>query len=103
MLAHALAGSAKRRVLPDALKRTRATPAQGQLARLNRIRNVAVAFAVAPRPRPKIAGTRILSVDDVIATGAAIRACSRALLATGAATVVVVTVARVVKGDPKVI
>ena len=74
------------------LVRVRATPPQhGDAAA--RQRNVQKAFAV--RRPGRIAGKRVLLVDDVFTTGATANACAAALLAAGAAAVGVLTLARV--------
>lgn len=99
-LARHVGGLAAVPVLHGALTRARATPAQGRLGRLARMRNVARAFAVPERARARIVGRHIVLIDDVFTTGATADACCRALLAAGAARVDVLTVARVVQdGD----
>jgi ComF family protein len=80
--------------LPVALARTRDTPRQATLDRDARRANVDGAF-VARQPA-RIAGKRVLLVDDVRTTGATLRACERALLEAGAAAVAVAVVARAV-------
>jgi ComF family protein len=70
------------------LRRVRATAAQSGLASRERARNVDGAFAVVPRRRARVAGRRVLCVDDVMTTGATLSACARALLHAGAAEVV---------------
>lgn len=75
-----------------ALERRRATLSQAGLTPHQRRRNLRDAFLV-PRP-DRIAGRHVLLVDDVYTTGATARACSRALVAAGAASVFVATVAR---------
>lgn len=78
-----------------ALKRVRATASQVGLSFDERRRNVDGAFAVSPRRREKIAGRRVLLVDDVVTTGATANACAAALKAAGARGVDVVSLARV--------
>jgi ComF family protein len=83
-------------VAAHALERTVATPAQTGLSAEERRRNVRGVFA-APRPA-RVAGQRVLLVDDVLTTGATADACARALMRAGAAEVGVLTVARAIAG-----
>jgi ComF family protein len=99
LLAQALAQATGRVCVPDLLARTRRTPSQGHLGRAERHKNVAGAFRARARYRDRIAGKRILIVDDVLTTGATARASTKALLAAGAAAVDVVTLARVVRAE----
>ena len=99
LLAHALTAGAEGTCIPDLLRRTRRTPSQGRLGRGERQKNVAGAFRVRDRYRPRIEGRRVLLVDDVLTTGATARACAKALLAAGASAVDVVTLARVVRAE----
>ncbi|MBL8837024.1 MAG: ComF family protein [Alphaproteobacteria bacterium] len=84
-------------VIPDLLLRRRATASQGHLSRRERARNVARAFAVRPRHAARLAGSRVLLVDDVLTTGATVGECAKVLRDAGAARVDVVTLARVVR------
>lgn len=86
-------------VVPDALVRTRRTPAQGHMDREQRRRNVAGAFAVPESRQPLITGRRVLLVDDVLTTGATMGECVRMLTKAGAAAVDVLTLGRVVFGE----
>lgn len=74
---------------PTALVRIRDTATQAELGRAERLDNVAGAFAATSR----LAGRRILLVDDVTTTGATLRACSEAARRAGAVGVVTATVA----------
>lgn len=76
-----------------ALRRQRSTLPQTDLGAGARRRNVRGAFVVA-RPRA-VSGRHVLLIDDVFTTGATVSECARTLLAGGAATVGVLTVARV--------
>jgi ComF family protein len=83
---------------PLALSRSRATQSQGAMASAKaRRRNVQRAFTV-PDPA-RVAGKRILLLDDVLTTGATAEACARALKRAGAAEVHALALARVVKAS----
>lgn len=95
-LAHALARASGRPVSDCALLRARRTPSQGRMSRSQRARNVQGAFRIDAGRRAEIAGRRVLLVDDVLTSGATAAACTRALLRAGAASVDLLTLARVV-------
>ncbi len=97
LLALAVARAAGRTCIPDLLIRRRRTPPQGELGRRARWRNVRGAFAVNRRYEPAVAGARVILVDDVFTTGATARHCARTLRAAGAASVDVLTLARVIR------
>ena len=80
---------------PDAVIRKRATATQGGRSGSGRRRNVAGVFAVSPSWSRRVAGKRILLVDDVLTIGATVEGCARALKAGGAARVDVAVIARV--------
>jgi len=84
-------------VVQDLLIRRKRTPAQGRLGRAARRRNVRGAFKVHPNRLKDIDGRRVLLIDDVMTTGATVRACAKALLKRGAGAVDVLTLARVVR------
>ena len=81
-------------VAGDALKRVKATLQQVGLTASERALNVQGSFAVADRSR--VAGRRLILIDDVLTSGATIDACARALNRAGAAAVDVLVFARVV-------
>ena len=82
-------------VLGRALIRARPTQPQTDLDAAARRANVRNAFRV-PRPGA-VRGRRLLLIDDVLTTGATVAAAAAALRAAGAATVGVLTLARVVQ------
>lgn len=85
--------------LYNALVRTRYTPPQAGLNYKQRIKNVTGAFQVIAKYRFRIKGKRIILIDDVLTTGATVKACARALLKVGAQRVDVLTLGQTVKGD----
>jgi ComF family protein len=97
LLAQALGRATELPVVPDLLLRRRNTPSQGHLSADQRARNVAGAFAVHRRQRQRLAGARVLLIDDVMTTGATAAACTRTLRRAGAKQVRVLTLARVVR------
>lgn len=92
LLARALAKESSLTLLADGLTRTRHTPQQAGLTRIQRQKNVKGAFAV--RDKTLIQNRSILLIDDVMTTGATLNACTEILLKAGAAQVNVLTLAR---------
>jgi ComF family protein len=82
---------------PLALERIRSTRRQVGLTALQREENVRGAFRVPGATRSRIAGLPVLLVDDVYTSGATAKAATRALLRGGAASVDVLTFARVMR------
>lgn len=84
------APSSTLRLRPGLLRRTRHTESQFLLSPTERRTNVRGAFQV----QGSVAGLHILLVDDIYTTGTTARECTRTLLAAGAASVRVATLAR---------
>ncbi len=99
LLAARLARAVGKPHLPDLLRRRRATPPLGEAGAAERASLVSGAFSVSRRGTARIAGRRVLLVDDVLTSGATASACAEALLAAGAAAVDVLAAARV--PDPR--
>lgn len=98
-LARALCRAAHRgdTFAPDLLTRARRTPSQDGRSRAARLANVAGAFTLSKRWRGRVAGRRVLLVDDVMTTGATLSACALVLRDAGARGVDVITLTRVAR------
>lgn len=79
----------------DTLIRRKDTPQQVGLTREARARNMVGAFAVPTRRKGRIAGKRLVLVDDVFTSGATLQAAARVLKRAGAANVDILVFARV--------
>lgn len=95
LLANCIARTTKKQACMQALSRTRATQSQGHLNHKERRNNVAGAFMVPERQKPKIRNATIVLIDDVMTTGATLDECAKTLLAAGAKKVHALTLARV--------
>lgn len=95
LLAKALAVRLQMSWAPDVLQRVRPTPSLDGLDRQQRAAALADAIRVHPRRRHRIAVRPVLLVDDVMTSGATLAACTEACKDAGAASVRVVTLARV--------
>ena len=82
------------RCLVQGLIRWRDTAAQSGLSRQERLRNLNQAFMVPPQSAQRLRGARVVLVDDVMTTGATLRACTLALVSAGVLNVDVVVLAR---------
>lgn len=80
---------------PLLLRRVRRTRPQVGLSRPERAENLQGALRVDPARAPALAGRAVVLVDDVLTTGATADAAAGALLRAGAASVDVLTFARV--------
>jgi ComF family protein len=99
LLARALSRLSGAPAALDALRRIRATVPLADLGAAARAEVVAGAFALRPGRLDRVAGRRVLLVDDVLTSGATCSACARVLLEAGAAGVDVLVAARV--PDPR--
>ncbi|MEO0823245.1 MAG: ComF family protein [Pseudomonadota bacterium] len=99
-LARALAGLTEgAEYAPQLLRRVRATPSQEGRNREERFANLDRAFAPARGAAARIAGRRILLVDDVLTTGATLGSAAKALQSAGAGQIDVAVIALAGSGD----
>ena len=87
-------------VIKNALIRHKATRSQGHLHREERADNVKDAFIIKEKHKPLITGKTLILIDDVYTSGATAKECTKHLLENGAASVHILTIARVGRSDP---
>jgi ComF family protein len=95
LLARVVARQLRLPLLPAAaLQRTRATPSQSGLHRVERRENMRGAFSAKRSAKHPSLPQGVLLIDDVMTTGATLDACAQALMAAGVREVIALTVAR---------
>jgi ComF family protein len=101
LLAAPVAAAVGARPAGRALRRVRQDASQSALSAAARRDNVAGMFA----PGPDAVWGTVLLVDDVFSTGATAAACAQALVAAGAARVIVLTLARAIlaRNPPEIV
>ena len=99
VLALAIGRLAGRRVLPDALIRTRHTAPLDKKSPEERAREVTGSLLLRPSRLKEILAGNVLLIDDVMTSGATANACAAVLLAADAKAVDVLVAARV--PDPR--
>lgn len=99
LLAQAIAAKSGKKHIPDALLRIRQTPPQNGLNAKERNKNVQGAFTVNGDHTSALHDRNILLIDDVFTTGATLNECARILKQAKAATVNVLTIARVTREE----
>ena len=99
LLARVISRLSRVPVQPNALVRIRATASLGDKSAEARAAEVQRAFAVRPSCLQRIAGARVLLIDDVMTSGATANECAAVLLRAGALAVDVLVAARV--PDPR--
>ena len=85
---------ATEKICTDLLLRVLHTPAQSQLTRTQRLRNLRDSFAIDPLKTAEIKGRCVLLVDDVMTTGATLQTAALRLKQAGAAEVRALVLAR---------
>ena len=81
--------------VPDLLVRHKQTKMQKDMPRVERIENLSRSVKMNARFADRVKGKKVLLIDDVMTTGATLRACSSVCLAAGATGVNVLVFARV--------
>jgi ComF family protein len=99
LLAARLARVARKPHVPDLLRRVRHTAPLAEMGAAERAATLDGVFALSRHGAARIAGRRVLLVDDVMTSGATAEACARVLLDAGATAVDVLAAARV--PDPR--
>ncbi len=99
LLAREIAKASGKTFVPDMLLRTRHTVPQQGLTYKERGQNVKGAFGIGKKHLHTLEGKNILLIDDVYTSGATLNECARVLKKAKAASVSVLTVAKVTRDD----
>ncbi|MFM9852658.1 MAG: ComF family protein [Sphingomonadaceae bacterium] len=102
LIARHLVDANHRLLMLDVLRRDRATPTLGGLGAKARALAVRGVFSVNPAMRERLRGQTVLLIDDVYTSGATANACARILKKAGAARVIVLCWARVIRENQEV-
>lgn len=97
LLARELTRSLQLDYADNILLRVKATPSLRDMGARDRAKAVQSAFAVPVEARSRVKGKTILLVDDVYTSGATANACARTLKRAGAARVIILCWARVIR------
>ncbi|MBN2097558.1 MAG: ComF family protein [Candidatus Omnitrophica bacterium] len=92
LLGQALAKNFSKEMSAAVLVKIKSTPAQVNLSRIERLKNIQGAFKI--KNAQLIKNKRLLLIDDVLTSGATINECARILLEAGANRVDIFTLAR---------
>ncbi|WP_328586550.1 ComF family protein [Tritonibacter multivorans] len=95
LLAQALALRGNWDCCPDALLRSKKTPALDHKSRADRQNILSGVIRANPRQASRLQGRKVVLIDDVMTSGATLRACTAACQAEGARDVQVLVLARV--------
>lgn len=98
LLAGIVANEARVELATDILLRVKRTKAQVGLRRSERRGNLVGAFALGPDGAGRIAGRRVVLIDDVRTTGSTLNACAHILRKAGASRIDVLTFTLVPEG-----
>jgi predicted amidophosphoribosyltransferase len=82
-----------------ALKRRYATPYLQNMTRKERHEKLRDVMIIEPAKVPSVTDRHVLLIDDVMTTGATLSACTEVCRTAGAATVSVLTLARVARAE----
>jgi ComF family protein len=97
LLAHSVAKKLELSWCPDALVRVRRTTSLEGLSREARFETLENAIHPHPKRGAQLKGKPILLIDDVMTSGATLRACADVCLEAGSGPVRILTLARAVK------
>jgi ComF family protein len=97
MLAYYINKEVKKAYIPDLLLKTKNTVSQTTLGHSSRLNNVVGTFACNKKYHNLIDGKKIVIIDDVITTGATCSECAQIFKKSGAANVMILTLARTTK------